>query len=270
MWRTIQRTEAIRLEFETDKFANGFKNTINWMLTDIHGKMIIDDLIYFKSNKNSLEIDPESVEALRLIIKLIKTSGFRLKPKNLDDKVNSFLKQYGEDFRTSSAKNELIKLVGDRKKRNIEQLLSYPTLKQFTDNLHFLANQKDTEVLGEKGRDNYLRDFGYWDRIPIDIHEMRFIIRSGIYHKFSKVERSDHLNKNDLHNALTRFCNECLNGYSVEEIDLGISPGIVDTFIWSFSADDRYNICGVKPKCGECRLNEVCLYSLINNKQSPA
>ena len=192
MWRTIPRTEAIKLEFETDKFANGFKNTIDWMLTDSHGKMIIDDLKYFKSNKNSLEIDPESVEALRLIIKLIKTSGFRLKPKNLDDKINSFIKQYGEDFRTSSAKNELIKLVGDRKKKNIEQLLSYPTLKQFTDNLHVLASQKDTEVLGEKGRDNYLRDFGYWDRIPIDIHEMRFIIRSGIYHKFSKVERSDH------------------------------------------------------------------------------
>lgn len=254
------------MEFEINKFSNKFKNTIDWMLRDSHAQDIKDGLQYFNTNKNSLERDPDSKEALRLIIRLVKTSGFRLKPRNFDNKLDSFIKQYGEDFRTSSARDELNMLVGDRKKKNMELLFAYPTLKQFTDNLYTLANHGKTEVLGEKGRDNYLRDFGYWDRIPIDIHEMRFIIRSGIYHTFSSIDKSDHLRKSDLQDALTRFCRKCLNGYSVEGIDLGTAPGIVDTFIWSFSAIDIYNICGVTPKCEKCNLCDACLYSLANSQ----
>ncbi len=253
------------MEFEINKFATEFKNTIDWMLRDSHGQEIKNGLQYFNTNKNSLKRDPDSKEALRMIIRLVKTSGFRLKPRNLDNKLDLFIEQYGEDFRTSSAIDELIKLVGDRKMKNIELLLAYPTLNQFTNNLYALANRGKTEVLGEKGRDNYLRDFGYWDRIPIDIHEMRFIIRSGIYHTFSSIDKCDHLRKSDLHYALTRFCRECLNGYSAEGIDLGTAPGIVDGFIWSFSAIDIYNICGVSPKCEKCNLCNACLYSLANN-----
>ncbi|RQW80685.1 MAG: hypothetical protein EHM14_03835 [Methanothrix sp.] len=254
------------MEFEIDKFANGFKNTIDWMLKDIHAQEIKEGLQYFNDNKNKLEKDPDSTDALFMIIRLVKTSGFRLKPRNFDNKLDLFIKKYAEDFRTISARDELIMLVGERKRKNVELLFTYPTLKEFTDNLYALANHGKTEVLGEKGRDNYLRDFGYWDRIPIDIHEMRFIIRSGIYHSFSTVDKSDHLRKSDLHDALTRFCRNCLNDYSVEGIDLSTAPGIVDAFIWSFSAIDIYNMCGAVPKCKNCNLRNVCLYSLANTQ----
>lgn len=259
-------TEVIRMGFDIDKLAEGFKKTIGWMLQGSHAQEIKKDLETFKNNKNILQKNPDSLEALRKITELIKTNGWRLKlPKNFDSEWNSFKNQYGRNFRMSKAKEELIKLVGNRRKENIDQLLTYSTLKQFTDELYNLAKQGKTKVLGEKGRDNYLRDFGYWDRIPMDRHEMRFIIRSGIYHACSSIDKSDPLEKRDLHDALNRFCAKYLKNHLVEGIDLGNAPGIVDIFIWSFSAEDRYNICVATPKCEKCNLKGVCLYALTNS-----
>ncbi|MEO0114819.1 MAG: hypothetical protein ABIK93_05035 [candidate division WOR-3 bacterium] len=257
--------------FDIKKFAKGFKDTINWMLENEHAQKIKDDLKNFKENKTILQRDPDSLKALRTIIELIKTNGWRLRlPQNFDSKWDSFVATHGTNFRTPMAIEELIKLVGNRRRNNIEQLLRYSTLQQFTDNLYNLAKQGRTEVLGEKGRDNYLRDFGYWDRIPMDRHEMRFIIRSGIYHACSSIAKSDPLEKSDLRDALNKFCATYLNGYQVEEIDLDKAPGIVDIFIWSFSAEDRYNICVATPKCEKCKLNGVCLYALSKNTHPPA
>jgi len=252
--------------FDINKFADEFKNTIGWMLGGSPAQEIKNDLKNFKNNKNILQKDPDSLKALRTIIELIKTNGWRLKlSKNFDNKWNSFMNKHGTNFRTPKAKEELIELVGNQRKKNIEQLLKYSTLKQFTDELYNLAKQGKTEVLGEKGRDNYLRDFGYWDRIPMDRHEMRFIIRSGIYHVCSSIDKSDSLEKMDLHDALNRFCGKYLEGHIVEGIELGNAPGIVDIFIWSFSAEDRYDICVATPKCEKCNLKGVCLYALTNS-----
>ena len=252
--------------FDINKFANEFKNTINWMLNDGHAQELKDDLLSFQENKNILENDPDSIKALSMIIELIKTNSWHYKTsENFRKKMEDFLGEYGKNFRTPEAQNELIEIVGERKRRNIERLFKYSTLRDFTDNLYKLAEVGKTVVLGPKGRDNYLRDFGYWDRIPIDIHEMRFIIRSGIYHSCSSKEKSDHQNKNDLHDALTRFCTTYLKGYVVEDIELGSAPGIVDIFIWSFSAEERYNICVATPKCEKCNLKGVCLYALTNS-----
>jgi len=252
--------------FDINMFTDEFKNTIAWMLGNTHAQEIKNDLKNFEDNKNILQHDPDSLKALRTIIELIKTNGRRLKlPANFDSEWDSFMNKHSTNFRISIAKEGLIKLVGNRRKKNIEQLLAYSTLKQFTDELYNLAKQGKTEVLGEKGRDNYLRDFGYWDRIPMDRHEMRFIIRSGIYHAFSSIDKSDPLEKMDLHDALNRFCAQYLRNHLVEGIDLGEAPGIVDIFIWSFSADDRYNICVATPKCEKCNLKGVCLYVLTNS-----
>lgn len=256
------------MEFDTSKFTEGFKKAIGFMLNGKHSKKIKDDLQFFKDNKNRLQKDQDSLDALRLIIILIKTNSWRLKePANFGSQMDSFFEKYGKNFRSSEAKKELIELVGERRKENVEELLTnYSTIEQFTKKLYDLARQGKTAVLGEKGRDNYLRDFGYWDRIPMDRHEMRFIIRTGIYHACSVKNQSDHLEKGHLHNALTRFCAQHLRGYEVEEIDLGEAPGIVDIFIWSYSAEDRYNICGSTPKCEECSLRDSCLYVLTNAK----
>lgn len=257
----------IKLRFDINKFAEEFKKRIDWMLRKEHAKEVKDDLQIFKKSKDILEKNPDSLEALRMIIELIKTNGWRLKlPADFDTKMKIFVKKHRKKFRTLPAKKDLIKLVGDRRKENIKQLLtSYPTIKDFTEHLYDLAIQGKTEVLGEKGRDNYLRDFGYWDRIPMDRHEMRFIIRTGIYHTCSVKDKNDPLEKGSLHDALTRFCSAYLKGKQVEGIDLDNAPGIVDLFIWSYSAEKRYNICGNSPKCEECKLNGMCLYALIKS-----
>jgi hypothetical protein len=172
--------------FDINTFAEEFKNTINWMLRGSQAQNIKNNLRDFKNNKNTLETHPDSLEALQMIIGLIKTNSSHFKPsREFKAKMESFIDKYGTNFRTPMAKDELIKLVGDRKKNAVVNLLKYSTVKQFTEHLYDKAEQGDTDVLGEKGRDNYLRDFGYFKRIPIDIHERRFLIRSGIYHTCS-------------------------------------------------------------------------------------
>ncbi|GAI08183.1 unnamed protein product [marine sediment metagenome] len=72
--------------FDINKFTEEFKNTIDWMLSDRHAKKIKDDLQFFKNNKNSLQPNPDSPNALRMIIELIVTKGWRLKkPANSDN-----------------------------------------------------------------------------------------------------------------------------------------------------------------------------------------
>jgi hypothetical protein len=252
------------MEFDIKEFAEEFKKTVDWMLKGKHAKQIMNDLRIFKNSKDILEKDSDSPDALRLLIKLIKSKGWRLNlPGDFDNKIDGFLKKHGRKLRTSTAKTDLIKLVGNDRKENIEQLIKFPTIEKFTKHLYYLATQGQTVVLGEKGRDNYLRDFGYWDRIPIDRIEMRSIIRTGIYHVCSTGEERDPLEKSSLHDTLAQFSSTYLKGKMVGDIDLGNAPGIVDTFIWSYSAEERYQICIKNPECEECNLNRTCLYGIF-------
>lgn len=251
--------------FDITRFAEEFKKTVSWMLANRYAQKIKEDLQLFQHNKNRLTVDSNPLEALRLIAELLATGGFRLrKPIGFDREMGSFISKYGTNFRTLQAGTELVRIVGNRKEENVKQLLYYPTIKEFTENLYELAKQGKTLVLGEKGRDNYLRDFGYWDRIPIDRHEMRFLVRSGMFHSCSTKDKSDHLEKSHLQNALSLFCKRYLRGYVVEGVDLGDAPGVVDLFIWYYCAEGRYNICKNAPNCRECNLNGVCLYAITN------
>jgi len=252
------------VEFDISIFAKRFKEVIFWMLKDKYGKEIKEDLRKLRKRKESLLKDPDDLEVLKEIIKIIKTNSWRLRlSKNFEKKWLDFVTRHGKNFRTKEAMEDLIKLVGKRRKESIKKLLSYPTLRDFTKNLYKLAKEGKTEVIGEKGRDDYLRDFGYWDRVPMDRHEMRFIIRSGIYHACSTPYKSDPLNKEDLQNSLVNFCTRYLSGFIIDEIDLGKAPGVVDIFIWSFSAENRYNICRATPKCDICKFKGFCLYSIL-------
>ncbi len=266
--------------FNIKTFAKKFKETVKWMLENNYAEKIKNDLQNFKENKTHLQNNEDSFRALGMIIKLIITNSERFRlPQNFDNLWRSFEEKYGrENFRDriEEAKKELIDrlaneiVVREIIKRKIDELFNYlrnQTVQKFTEELYQMAQEGGTVVLGEKGRDLYLRDFGYWDRIPIDRHQMRFIIRSGIYHACSS-ERSDPLKKRDLQDALKKFCSDYLKDYTVEEIELGSAPGIVDIFIWSFCAKNRYNICKDTPQCKECPLKDVCLYALIHQQKS--
>jgi hypothetical protein len=54
----------------------------------------------------------------------------------------------------------------------------------------------------DKGIDELLRDCGYFDRVPIDIHEQRFKVRTGIFQQYSP--SCDPLDKREYHEALVQ------------------------------------------------------------------
>lgn len=260
---------------DLSKLGADFLTTVNWMLNGKYGGIIKSDLQLFKTNKTALGLNPDSPDALRLLVELIVTQAWYFKkPPSFDSDIGSFLSKHGINIRTPSAisdlKNIVAKLLppkrGNEAQIKIQRLLqTHKTLKEFTETLYQQAKaNKKNEVLGEKGRDNYLRDFGYWDRIPIDRHEMRFILRTGIHHLFSVSGKSDPLEKGSLHDALSGFCFVELSGQVVEGINLDTAPGIVDIFIWSYCSKERYNICGNTPKCEICQLKGSCLFAQIN------
>jgi hypothetical protein len=191
--------------FDTNKFADKFKSAIDWMLTGEHSKELKKDLQLFTNNKGELGKNPDSTGAFRTLVGLIVTQAWYYgKPVDFDDEIDLFINKYRTSFRMPTAQKDLVDLVGrlappgiaTRAKENIQKLLTgYSTIKNFTDELYTMAEEGKTEILGEKGRDNYLRDFGYWDRIPMDRHEMRFIIRTGIYHACSVEAKNDPLKK---------------------------------------------------------------------------
>jgi len=263
------------MKYNVGRFAGKFGDIIDWMLADKYGEQIRGELRDFDANRTELSRNPDSVKALRLLTELIVTQAFyyRTRPE-FKGEIDAFMAKYGANFRTPEAQADLVELVGklarprivDQAKGNIKRLLiEYPTIREFTKQLYDRAQRGETGILGEKGRDNYLRDFGYWDRIPMDRHEMRFIIRTGIYHACS-TKGQDPLDKASLHQALTEFCSRHFKGKLIEGIDLGVAPGIVDTFIWSYCGKGRYNVCGSTPKCINCDLKDVCLYRITRSR----
>lgn len=262
--------------FDASEFAEEFNRTIDWMCDNglsLEG---------FKKNRDGLSQDPNYIPAFSLLIELFVTqSWYYQKPKNFDEKMRSFVSRQGTQFLTAEAQSDLlnwveelapVRRVANRARQKLPLLTRYASLREFSVKLHSLAKEGRTQLLGEKGRDSFLRDFGFWDRIPIDRHEMRFLIRTGIYHTSSYVRNSDPLERNCFHDALTEFCSTYLSGKVVEGIDLGSAPGIVDIFIWSYCArssnpdDITFNICGKTPQCGKCTLRGQCLYALLSDE----
>lgn len=236
-----------------------------------------------------LRRNPNYYKALKLIVNLIMTNSWwrPLKPDDQNEyerQLTLYHNRFGDEgFKTNEGKEKLLSIVNrfataDRKRavqktsRLIETLTASDiTISEWTKHLYNLARKRKTEILGQKGRDNYLRDVGYFDRAPLDRHEWRFIVRTGIFHHHAKGEESDPQDRNHLQAALVNFCNKQLEGFEVEEInhflgqplDLGKSAGMVDLFIWSFNADERYHVCGKKPQCSRCILSGSCMFAKL-------
>jgi hypothetical protein len=258
-----------KIMFDIEAFAEDFKKTLDWMLKDERGKRLEERIQEYKTSRKKLEDNGDCLDALQMIVELIITNSFYRRRKDFEKNWHGFVSAHGKNFRSEDAMNELYELVGEKKQSKISQLLAQcPTIKAFTIDLSNKTKHTKGDVLGEKGMDIYLRDFGYWNRPPIDIHEKRFIVRTGIYHRCSDSKSSDPIDYQHLQDALVNFCHQYLIGYTKYDINFSDAPGIVDLFIWSYCAQkdkkekDRFDICGKTPACKKCQLNKTCLYAL--------
>lgn len=120
---------------------------------------------------------------------------------------------------------------------------------------------------GNKSWNIFLRDAYDFKYIPIDMHERRFQIRTGIFHFY--------LGKN-VHNpdieehyefALKSFSEDFLSDIKILGYNLGKNPGIVDLVIWLHCADKEvknkieiggHEICSTDPNCDFCMLKKTC------------
>lgn len=257
-----------------------FRILFNDLLKGKFGNEIKNDIKTFDQNIKEIEADPDCPQALKLLIELIITNSWYYKtPTYFETQFNHYISRYRvRGFQTADGMKELLNLaklapsrIRDKAIQKVNLLvdqLKGKTIRSWTENLYQLAKKNETTVLGEKGRDNFLRDFGYFDRIPMDRHEMRFIIRTGIYHACSLQNHFDPLEKRHLQVALVDFCRKFLSAEKIEGVDMGKAPGIVDLFIWCHCSKEKYDICGKKPKCGECILSGYCLFSILSGKHS--
>ncbi|TET19846.1 hypothetical protein E3J74_05105 [Candidatus Bathyarchaeota archaeon] len=267
------------MEFDPSNLASGFKQLINKIE---YKRQVEKDVIAFLGNKRGLDKAPDSMVALEKLGELIASNNYyRSKyAKFFRDEFEKIELLMPGFFRKEKGKETLINIIrnvafrpdmAEKKMHSLLKELSRKSIQEWTSHLHDLSqNGKGSKILGPKGRDIYLRDMGYLDRVPIDIHEMRFIIRTGIYHLSSR-SLFDPLKKDDLQDAMVCFCREHLVGMRVYDIDLSKSPGVVDLIIWYHCADapDGFSVCAAKPKClekkGVCPLSEACLFSIIQN-----
>ena len=267
------------MQFSPKKLGDGFKHLIDWMMGGRFGQEIRVSLQTHQQQRSELQSNADAESALRSLLYTKVTNGLARemscsRKAQFDTEVGSFLVKHKGNLRTSQAMTDLAALVQRYSVFKITQgnanewvqkvFGGYPTLRTFTEDQHRLRKNGEKGLLGDKGTDHYLRDLGFFDRAPVDRHERRFLIRTGIFHAFTTKGRQDPLEYDCLHDALTTFSLFCLQGKKVAAIDLGSAPGLVDLFVWFYCAEDKYNVCGKTPKCVECRLNDACLYGLAN------
>ena len=130
---------------------------------------------------------------------------------------------------------------------------------------------KGIRGLGPKSVEMILRDMGYFDRVPIDRHERRFLLRTGIALIYGPQNKDPALPE-FYSEALTNYCRENLKDMELEGISLASAPGIIDWAIWYFSCEreskDCKAVCSSNPRCDVCPIRNACLYERILQRKT--
>jgi hypothetical protein len=107
-----------------------------------------------------------------------------------------------------------------------------------------------------KVRSNLLKQAGYLDEAPVDLHVKRFVRRvAGV--DLSCDSRGER--------QLKELCSAQLTGLRYREYDIGASPGVLDKLIRIHCSPDRdefgvpyRGICGDSPRCHVCPARGPC------------
>ncbi|OGU13199.1 MAG: hypothetical protein A2076_08000 [Geobacteraceae bacterium GWC2_53_11] len=107
-----------------------------------------------------------------------------------------------------------------------------------------------------KVRSNLLKQAGYLDEAPVDLHVKRFVKR---------VARVDLSCDSRGEKELKVLCNTQLAGLRFREYDLGLCPGVLDKLIRIHCSPDKdefgvpyRGICGISPCCDVCPARDHC------------
>lgn len=234
-------------------------------------------------NRRALKRESYPEEALTAIAKIIVTRSYYRpiywKKLELETATYQMLKDGSLETLVESKLNDggfKNTILGSLQALN-EQLEENNTLKEWADerNEHAINGKRDPYLtklkgVGHKGRDNMLRDLGYFKRTPIDRHEVRFMVRVGIFHRYAPrnadITMSTEKGYQGIHDALSNFAREELKGIKISNIELSEAPGIVDMAIWHFccvkETESCLGICCSNPKCDEleCPIRNHCLF----------
>ena len=289
------------LVFDFEKLAEKMHETFS---RNYHTKREVRESIEdLKRTRRCLEEDPNCPLVFKIIIECIITQSWYFgKPKNFDEEIGRFIERYGvKGLLTGKGREELLRYVGSivspRRKEGVKEkvkavldhIQEKGSIREWVNKLaedikegtkprasarlssRAGTEEEGTKLLGEKGLRDFLRSAGRWKMVPIDIHEQRFIIRTGIYLAHSEPQKFDPTDKSFLREALKTFASKYLKGKTIAGIDLGENPGVLDAFIYTHCSPGRdgkkyLEICAKEPKCEKCRISGACLHSILTTR----
>jgi len=251
-------------------FGDGFEH-----LLDRYRNAVEKDVEAWLYNKRKLQKDPNSGGIFEELVEIIVSRAWRRMGKLGKFKSEVKRSKWNPEFFQSPEGRAVLRRyeIGNNVQELLRQLEKC-TIGDWIEERYERANnhEKDRSLkqigFGPKSRDVFLRSVGHLDIVPIDIHQRRFLVRTGIFHYYSRIP-SCPLEYDDLQFSLVNFSKACLSGLIVKGFDLGENPGIVDNLIWHHCARYEGAVCGKNPRCffqpSECPLFwKACLWSKMN------
>lgn len=214
--------------------------------------------------------DEDQQELLKEIIEQILIQGRGA--EGVETQINKIEKRI-EKWSIENVEKNLNNMgMSDRKKQKLKEILEYLKSNSISEWIIRLDKGDHIPRMGLKSDDDFLKEHGFYEHIPVDRHTQRFLFRTGIIHWYLKRNNDDVLtlfgseynSKYKLfRKIIVAFCREFCNDINISspkgELNLAENPGILDIILWRHGR----NICGNKPSCNECVFREVCLWYLL-------
>lgn len=262
-------------------------------------ELVIRNLRWALSNKDLINQEPYPRKVLGYIVEVVVTKGYwrkwfkqqlieKLRDHKLlisNDEIVLGLEEYDILLQAVS---ELAEEIGSPYWNEVlnslkmlhDRLIKAGSIKEWINTLYRIVSSgggfkrheffRNIKGLGPKSVDMILRDMGYFDRIPIDRHERRFLLRTGIALVYGPPS-GDPVSLGFYSEALRNYCRENLKNIRLEEIPLDSAPGVLDWAIWYFSCERESEeckaICSSRPRCEICPLRDICLYRRLRDIQ---
>ncbi|MFH1224346.1 MAG: hypothetical protein V1676_00920 [Candidatus Diapherotrites archaeon] len=128
--------------------------------------------------------------------------------------------------------------------------------------------------IGKKSRDDFLKERGFFEFIPIDRYYPPFLAKTGLLFYYAKKKPKTNMailllglgreGYNGYRQMMLDMIGDELKGLKLKGLYLSENPGLVDKLIWRHCAKKPYakEICtNTDPHCGICKLNHLCLFA---------